>query len=59
MYPGWSQSLLELGEAHNIDVDELHHFVSLCRAAGLVPHHLLHDPARREALMKYAKREKL
>lgn len=42
--PGRSQRLLELGEAHDVDVDELHHLVALGRAAGLVPHDLTHDP---------------
>lgn len=42
--PGRSQRLFELCEAHNVDVDELHHLVALGRAAGLVPHDLAHDP---------------
>lgn len=41
--PGRSQCLLKLGEAHNVDVDELNHLVALGRAAGLVPHDLAHD----------------
>ena len=42
--PGRSQCLLELGQSHDVDVDELHHLVALCRATGLVPHNLPHDP---------------
>lgn len=42
--PGRSQRLLELGEAHDVNVDELNYFVTLSRATGLVPHDLPHDP---------------
>ena len=45
--PGRSQRLLKLGEAHDVDVDELHHLVALRRAAGLVPHDLAHDPGEK------------
>lgn len=44
MNPGGSKSLLELREAHDVDVDELHHLVALRGAAGLVPHDPPHDP---------------
>lgn len=44
MDPGRSQRLLKLCEAHDVDVDELNHLVTLGRAAGLVPHDLAHDP---------------
>lgn len=47
VHPGGAQGLLELGEAHDVDVDELHHLVALGGAAGLVPHHLAHDPGER------------
>lgn len=42
--PGRPQRLLELGEAHDVNVDELDHLVALGGAAGLVPHDLAHDP---------------
>lgn len=42
--PGGSQCLLKLGEAHDIDVDELNHLVTLGGATGLVPHDPAHDP---------------
>lgn len=42
--PGGSQCLLKLGEAHDIDVDELNHLVALGGATGLVPHDPAHDP---------------
>ena len=42
--PGRSKRLLELGEAHDVDVDELNNFITLSRATGLVPHDLAHDP---------------
>ena len=48
--PGGPQCLLELGQAHNVNVDELHHLVPLGGAAGLVPHHSPHDPARGSGL---------
>lgn len=42
--PGGSQRLLKLGEAHDVNVDELNHLVTLGWATGLVPHDLAHDP---------------
>lgn len=45
MDPGGSQCLFKLGEAHDVNVDELNHFVTLRRAAGFVPHDFAHDPA--------------
>lgn len=42
--PGGSKRLLKLGEAHDVNVDELNHLVALGRATGLVPHDLAHDP---------------
>lgn len=47
MDPGRPQSLLKLGEAHNVDVDELYNLIALSGAAGFVPHHLAHDPVER------------
>lgn len=44
MHPGGSQCLLKLGEAHDVDVDELHYLVTLRRATGLVPHDFTHNP---------------
>ena len=44
MHPGGPKGFLELGQTHNVDVDELHHLVSQSGAAGLVPHHPPHDP---------------
>lgn len=44
VYPGRSQGLLKLGEAHDINVDEFNHLVTLCWATGLVPHDFAHDP---------------
>lgn len=48
MDPGWSQRLLKLGEANNVNIDELNHFVTLGRAARLVPHDLAHDPGENQ-----------
>lgn len=42
--PRWSERLLKLGEAHDVNVDELNHLVTLSGATGLVPHYLAHDP---------------
>lgn len=50
--PGGSQCLLELGEAHNVNVDELDHLITLSRAAGLVPHNLPHDPGDKSLDLK-------
>lgn len=47
MDPGGSQRLLKLGEAHDVDVDELNHLVTLGGAAGLVAHDLAHDPGEK------------
>lgn len=48
MHPRRPECLLKLRQAHDVDVDELYHFVSLCRTAGLVSHHLPHDPVERQ-----------
>lgn len=48
MDPGRAQSLLELSQTHDVYVDELHNFIPLCGAAGLVAHDLLHDPGQTE-----------
>lgn len=48
MDPGRAQSLLELSQTHDVYVDELHNLITLCRAAGLVAHDLLHDPGDTE-----------
>ncbi len=50
--PGRSQRLLKLGEAHNVNVDELNHLVTLCRATGLVAHDLAHDPEEKSLELK-------
>lgn len=50
--PGRPKRLLKLGEAHDVDVDELHHLVTLGRAAGLVPHDLAHDPGEKRVELK-------
>lgn len=50
--PGRPKRLLKLGEAHDVDVDELNHFVTLGRAAGLVPHDLAHDPGEKSLELK-------
>lgn len=53
--PGRSQRLLKLGEAHDVNVDELNHLVTLGRATGLVPHDLAHDPGEGRLELKYFK----
>ncbi len=50
--PGGSQRLFKLGEAHDVDVDELNHFVTLGWATGLVPHDLTHDPGQKSLELK-------
>lgn len=52
--PGWSQGLLELGEAYDVDVDELNHLVTLGWTTRLVPHNLAHDPEEKVLDLKCA-----
>lgn len=52
MDPGRAQSLLELSQTNDVYVDELHNFITLCGAAGLVAHNLLHDPGERQSWIK-------
>lgn len=51
--PRRSQCLLELGEAHDVDVDELNHLITLRWATGLVPHNLAHDPEEKVLNLKF------
>lgn len=46
MNPGWSQGFLELSESYDININELHDSVSYSRAAGPVPHYLLHNSGK-------------
>lgn len=50
--PGRSQCLLELGEAHDVNVDKLNHLITLSWATGLVPHNLAHDPGDKILYLK-------
>lgn len=45
--PGRPQSLLKLGQTHDVDVYKLYHFIALCGAAGFVSHNLSHDPVEK------------
>lgn len=45
--PGRPQSLLKLGQTHDVDVYKLYHFIALGWAAGFVSHNLSHDPVEK------------
>lgn len=58
MDPGRPQGFLELSQANNVDVDELHNFIALGGATGLVTHDFLHDPGERRILKQVTKQTK-
>lgn len=59
MDPRRSQRLLKLRQAHNVDVDELNHFVTLRRATRLVTHDLAHDPGKKSLELKLTLKQQM